>query len=565
MNTLLTSRLWYGLALLLLGWHFNTVWQLADAYPKFDDLNDVYGFFGQLHQAHNLPEKLAAFFFPNNEHITATNHLLYWLQLQLTNTLDFKALVLCGHLVILLTAIVTARLLPANASQRGIWLFITLLMYLNLHSWQGSFMVMTSLSNQSVLLFTVLSLYSLQQQHITVAMLCAVFASFSQGNGLLAWPVGLLWLVCSTPRAAWRHTLCWCVVASLTALLYFAMKQHFPLPDQPPSIAAALWTRFHDMPWVPVTSLLVFLGSTAWSDSHTLAAIGTACLCLLACGYVYRHALPQHRILFYLLLFLILSAITASSLRGLAAGTADVMMTSRYRMYSLLLLLISLALCNARLPSTRQPWMTGIALGIALWSQSSSWRHIPAIQSQSEQFRSSYAAWLVDGDFRRAPVYFPPLSDYYLFNAHYLSQHHALGQYRLLSLASPPHTVLHPDATIPTSQPCPTPDSTRACSLTLTHRGNAIAMPLQLRTDTALTAPRLLLCTPDGNASSALTLPPLPRAATSHWLLPEASIPPGHYTVWLQDSSGTQCSTPLHKKPRKVDEQMHALFGAILS
>lgn len=584
MDRLLSSRLWYGLAALVVAGHFFTVWHLADTYPKYDDLNDIFGFFGQLQQAQDTPNALMAFFFPNNEHITATNHVLYWLQWQLTHTLDLHGLIIIGHMIILLTAWTMARLLPVPSNHAAFWLCVVLLTYLNLHSWQGSFMVMTALSNQSVLLFALLSLYGLHKQQFALAILCAALASFSQGNGLLVWPVGLLFLLNKTPKPMLRM-LMWMVAAVCCGYWYLAMKQHFPLPDQPPAYAAALLARLQAMPWMPATSTLVFLGSIAWPEGHTTLAIATSVICFALLCVCYqkpvpsysltpfataehpltqRTALPtatQRHIVFYVVLFLLLSAITASGLRGLVAGHADVMMASRYRMYSLLLLLATLGACSTRLPATRQPWLAGIALCLAMWCQTSGWRFIPAIQAQTAQFRESYAAWLINGDFRHSQVYFAPLSDYYLFSAHYLSSHGQLGEYNLLSLASPPQTVLRPIATA-NSTPCPIDTSTpQHCTITLTHRGNAIAMPLSVRSSQTLTSPRLLVCAAGAsNSTATITLPDWPANDSAPRLLPEASIPPGDYTVWLQDTNGTQCNTTLHKKPRKVDVQMGEQF-----
>jgi hypothetical protein len=47
-NNILTSRYWYALAALsVIGYLITACW-LTDNTPKFDDLNDVFGFFKQL-------------------------------------------------------------------------------------------------------------------------------------------------------------------------------------------------------------------------------------------------------------------------------------------------------------------------------------------------------------------------------------------------------------------------------------------------------------------------------------------------------------------------------------
>ncbi|MBK8288412.1 MAG: hypothetical protein IPK95_07100 [Cellvibrionales bacterium] len=76
----MSSRWWYALAATCIAYYAFTVTQLADSTPKFDDLNDVFGFFKQLALAHTPLQKIGAFFYPNNEHITFFSHLVYLTQ-----------------------------------------------------------------------------------------------------------------------------------------------------------------------------------------------------------------------------------------------------------------------------------------------------------------------------------------------------------------------------------------------------------------------------------------------------------------------------------------------------
>ncbi|MCC7517298.1 MAG: hypothetical protein IT470_08165, partial [Pseudomonadales bacterium] len=60
-NNILTSRYWYVFALSVIVIYLTSAALLTDQTPKFDDLNDVFGFFKQLALAQTVPQKLGAF------------------------------------------------------------------------------------------------------------------------------------------------------------------------------------------------------------------------------------------------------------------------------------------------------------------------------------------------------------------------------------------------------------------------------------------------------------------------------------------------------------------------
>lgn len=59
-----TSRRWYALAAISIAGYLIAACLLADNTPKFDDLNDVFGFFKQLALAQTPLQKTGAFFIP---------------------------------------------------------------------------------------------------------------------------------------------------------------------------------------------------------------------------------------------------------------------------------------------------------------------------------------------------------------------------------------------------------------------------------------------------------------------------------------------------------------------
>ncbi len=442
----LSSRWWYVLAVAAIAFYALNAIQLADSTPKFDDLNDVFGFFKELTTATSYWQTVGSFFYPNNEHITVTNHLLYWINFQLTGNVNFYWLMLTGHCIIILTACLLG--LCINNSRQPFYFAIVILAYVNFYCWDSSFKVMTALSNQSVILFSVASLFILARtQSISAAITLAALASFSQGNGMLIWLVGGLMLATdmTRPHTKKSHLTLWTLGFFITSAVYFWAQHTYG--TKPPNTVNP-WELWQQSPLLPFKAIFAFLGSTGLEKNSSAVAIMIGLLgtvSILVCHY--RNSQSQ-RLLVFIALFIFVSAITASGLRGLIGGNPDVMMESRYKMYSLafvfiacLLLIETLMRIETLHSKTCQRWLIAATFLLALGLHANAYRQIPAIQQQTRLFDESYANWIVDGDFKRQAVYFAPMSDYFLFIAHHLKLvdfFQLLPADQLLTVSQPP-------------------------------------------------------------------------------------------------------------------------------
>jgi hypothetical protein len=146
----LSSRWWYALAATCIAYYAFTVTQLADSTPKFDDLNDVFGFFKHSPWRIPLCRKSVRFFYPNNEHVTFFSHLVYFTQYQLLGEIRFYPLILIGNLIISryrLACWDSVLIMAATVLFR----YVITIGYINLYCWDSSFKAMTAISNQAVL------------------------------------------------------------------------------------------------------------------------------------------------------------------------------------------------------------------------------------------------------------------------------------------------------------------------------------------------------------------------------------------------------------------------------
>ena len=564
--SLFTSKSWYLPALVVLLFYGWTVFNLADNTPKFDDLNDVFGFFKELAVAQTFWQKVGAFFYPNNEHITVTNHVIYWLQYQLTGSIYFRWLIIIGHTIIALTACVLAA--SIQGKHKPFYSLVMILAYVNLYCWDSSFKAMTALSNQSVILFSVASLLLLQRYQKTGAAIAFAFlASFSQANGMLVWIVGAFIIVFDT---AWqgvriRPLALWLLGMLLSIALYIWAKKTYSI-ENPAAASVDIWALWQQKPWLPFTSTLAFLGGTGLEKTATLLAI---IIGMFNCTVIITGQWLQPRAqqpLFYIALFIIASAIAASGLRGLIGGSTDTVVESRYKMYSLALFIIALLFLAENIHSivAKRCIMTA-TLALAILLHVNAYQNKPLIQLQAEKFNSSYQHWVVDGDFKHQAIYFPPMSDYFLFIAHHLQ---LLDFFQF----TPSHELLTTTLAVNETHACPTASTLAMCAFKIQHRGNAIAVQLFTQFDAHSTNNRLWLCNNSAKPLIQFALPDA-QAGAAHWLIPEALIPAGEYQVWITGDGVGTCAAnvadtdPNHpspvfiKKPRKVDAQMRQIFN----
>ncbi|MBK8288377.1 MAG: hypothetical protein IPK95_06895 [Cellvibrionales bacterium] len=113
--------------------------------------------------AHTPLQKIGAFFYPNNEHITFFSHLVYFTQYQLLGEIRFYPLILIGHLIIVATACLMGTAI--DNSRRPFYFATITIGYINLYCWDSSFKAMTAISNQAVLLFAVATFFALLRWH----------------------------------------------------------------------------------------------------------------------------------------------------------------------------------------------------------------------------------------------------------------------------------------------------------------------------------------------------------------------------------------------------------------
>jgi hypothetical protein len=104
------------------------------------------------------------------------------------------------------------------------------------------------------------------------------------------------------------------------------------------------------------------------------------------------------------------------------------------------------------------------------------------------------------------------------------------------------------------------PTPAEPCSITIRHRGNALAVVVSADSTLSAFPATITLCDTQTDAVMTFAIEETPTAL-QQWWIPEADIPAGHYRVLFQPAQQAVCETALIKKPRKSANEMRTLFG----
>ncbi len=355
--------------------------------PKWDD-HALKVFLINLDAESSVWRKLYLFFSQHNEHRIVYDRLVTWLDFNLTGKLNYRHLMVIGNLSLLGLLVVFGRVLGRSVvTQAGTQSMGTLanglqylppvaFLLLNLSHWENMFWGMAALQNFTVMLWVIWGIYSLAfSPSVGPALLLATAATLTSGNGLFIWPVGFalllsqLWL---RTRAGYKPLLIWTVSALVAIGLYFL---NYEKPAGNPPVRGS----FSDL----LQGWLAFNGAAA--EAFPLRIPFTLCvllggvvtvIVLIAGLFILRKALTRRLLSSFDYFFVA----TTVFLLGTAATVAwsrvgfgiNTLITSRYKLYSLLLLALVYSYAIVQVRSSYQKWVfySGLIFGIVLMASS---------------------------------------------------------------------------------------------------------------------------------------------------------------------------------------------------
>lgn len=419
----LTGFAWIVLLLPIL--FFTFIWQFyAINIPKWDD-HALRAFLFYSDQETSLTGKIYQLFKQHNEHRIVYDRLITKLDYALFGKLNFVHLMLVGNLSLVgLLAVFMAALRRSLARPHSVVyaLPIALLLF-NLSQWENMYWGMAALQNFSVVLWVTATFYFLSYTRLWgVALVSATLATLTSGNGLMVWPIGFVILVLRFPafipsggRQPFRALIGWLAGAALVIGLYFMgfekpggidyVKPGFI--DLTKGWFAVLGAAAEAVPvsvplrlciWLGAVLVLATLGSLLWglwTNRHLIGAVLTSLLTRRSDSFKPVVGLAPITLFFWSCAGFILGTAIIVAWARTGFGI-DLLITSRYKMYSLTGLSLLYLYAVVQLPGRlARGWMVaGVAgsfafavlsyyafLDEAIW-----WRH----WNLTNQFNSTY-------------------------------------------------------------------------------------------------------------------------------------------------------------------------------
>lgn len=312
--------------------------QYAVNVPKWDD-HALKFFLLKFSEEQTLTGKIYQLFRQHNEHRIVLDRFVSWLDYTLFGKLNYVHLMTVGNLALAGLLFVFVRAIQKGTADRAAgWLVLPLPWLLfNLSQWENMFWGMAALQNFAVVTLVMATIYVLafREQVGWLAIMLAILASCTSGNGLMVWPVGLLLLLV---RQSFSGVIRWLIAGAIIIRLYFL---GYAKPPGNPAPKGSLFEM--------VQGWLAFNGSAfeafPMSQNFLICLLGGTLLTVVTAGLALYQTIRYLRgsdrspwTLFFggsVAFLLGTGLIVAQSRVGFGLET---LITSRYKVYSLTLM-----------------------------------------------------------------------------------------------------------------------------------------------------------------------------------------------------------------------------------
>ena len=206
--------------------------------PINDDYNAILDFINKCIETNSISEKIKLIFSQHNEHRIAYDRIWSIISYKVSGQVNFNDLSLIGNLSLIGIFIVFYKKL-SQINKNIIYLIPISVLLFNISFYENMTFAMATMSNFTVFLFSLLSLYFLTKDKISkndfvLAILFFIFATFTQGGGLFLIPICLFILLYKKEK---RKAIIYILVSLLVLSFYFNGYQQ---PIQHPSILNTL-------------------------------------------------------------------------------------------------------------------------------------------------------------------------------------------------------------------------------------------------------------------------------------------------------------------------------------
>lgn len=325
-----TSNGFYWLSVLVvlyLGWYFYYLTLYAVDVPYIDDYDALLQYI-LTYKKVGAWAKVKSLFLPHNEHIIVMTRLAAWVSYALTGHISIRGMILTGNALLVLQLGLLYRLFQPSRRFSALYFLLVVLIFINPQYSPTSFWAMAIWTNTWVFVPVILCIFTLvNPKYFAWAVSFAIWAHFSNGSGIMIWPIGvfILWM---TGRPL-RHYLIWTAVGGLSCLGYFYLMSQQP---------AAGTFAISNLAMFPL-NCLAFIGAYAallggFPGQIMAVLLGSI---IVGIGFLMLKSYKNTRertdlMLISLLLFILLTAVSVALFR--AEKGMSIIIGGRYRHYS---------------------------------------------------------------------------------------------------------------------------------------------------------------------------------------------------------------------------------------
>lgn len=361
MKSLLSKNILWGFLIFVpVALYFYFLSEYALNIPKWDD-HALKAFIVEFEDAKGLIPKLQSFFKQHNEHRIALDRLFTLIVYKIHGSIEYRWLMWIGNLTLLGLLLIFYRIFQKQKISIAYFVPIPFILF-QLQLWENTFWGMAAVQNFAIifLIFGLIYLITSEKRaNFRLALLFAFLATFTSGNGITVFPVCILLLII---QRKFKDASIFSAISICLILLYF---YHYKFPTNNPSLAGIGINSI-------VKGFFMFLGSVFdlmpnTSLNQNLTILGGAILLviglIIAIYLIFNSKLFKkqrnlnHLKLFILgcLLFLIGTAILVTFTR-ISYGEIG-MLTSRYKIYSILLLIIIYVSFISKVQAVHNRWL----------------------------------------------------------------------------------------------------------------------------------------------------------------------------------------------------------------
>ena len=368
-NIFQKNIIWGIITLLPIALYFYFLSEYAINIPKWDD-HALKAFIVEFQNADGIIAKIQTLFKQHNEHRIAFDRFFTLIVFCLNGTIEYRWLMWIGNFTLLGILFMFYQIVRKNNISLGYFAPIPLIIF-QLQLWENTFWGMAAMQNFGVVFFILGLIYlvsSAKKSHFYLAILFAFFATYTSGNGITAFPICIVLLLL---QKRFKESIVFGLVSAILIFLYFF---HYQMPPSNPPMNGIGIGKI-------ALGFFSFLGSAFDLLPNSSGRIkltilfGTFLFILSGIIAIYlifnsklinkRRELSQVE-LFILgsLMFLIGTGIVVTYTR-ISFGDIG-LLTSRYKIYSILLTVTLYITVISRLNLTRFSWLIFPIVGIAM-------------------------------------------------------------------------------------------------------------------------------------------------------------------------------------------------------